>query len=46
MKEYALRKIEDGKYYLFCLSFDSILNYLRDLVSIGSENRPSIGIEK
>jgi hypothetical protein len=31
MKEYVLRKIEDGKYYLFCLSFDSILNYLRDL---------------
>jgi hypothetical protein len=31
MKEYVLRKIEDGKYYLFCLSFYSILNYLRDL---------------
>ena len=31
MKEYVLRKIDDGKYYLFCLSFDSILNYLHDL---------------
>jgi hypothetical protein len=31
MKEYVLRKIGDGKYYLFCLSFYSILNYLRDL---------------
>ncbi|MDR0355571.1 MAG: type II toxin-antitoxin system RnlB family antitoxin [Deltaproteobacteria bacterium] len=31
MKEYVLRKIDDGKYYLFCLSFEGILNYLRDL---------------
>jgi hypothetical protein len=31
MKEYVLRKIEDRKYYLFCLSFDSILNYLSNL---------------
>jgi hypothetical protein len=31
MKEYVLHKIDDGKYYLFCLSFYSILNYLRDL---------------
>jgi hypothetical protein len=31
MKEFALRKIEDGHYYLFCFSFESILNYLHDL---------------
>jgi hypothetical protein len=31
MKEFALRKIEDGHYYLFCLGFESILNYLHDL---------------
>jgi hypothetical protein len=31
VKEYVLRKIDDEKYYLFCLSFDSILNYLSDL---------------